>query len=312
MNPRLRPVLFVGALVLGVGGFYVFQSVQAARKQAEQRSAAIAGAEAILDAGDASTDPSRVMAKLLELGGEDREAGVLAARIELLRGRHDRAMERLRPFLDQDSDADALRAACAAWLGHAEKGAGDADARRAWIGEAVGFAERAAVASGLASDWFSCWQAASRAGDVETSVRAAESLKSADVDSIEARTVAMLTSMQQEGAATPSLETVHQLAVDWGKAPIELQLLECALLLAQNELQRAIELADAALAIAPNRFEARNFAAAAHHSAVLQSEPGPLRERHANLRDAQIQWLDANAEADDARRPQWLAWRQVR
>jgi thioredoxin-like negative regulator of GroEL len=128
MNPRLRPVLFVGALVLGVGGFYVFQSVQAAQKQAEQRSAAIAGAEAILDAGDASTDPSRVMAKLLELGAEDREAGVLAARIELLRGRHDRAMERLRPFLDQDSDADALRAARAAWLGHAEKGAGDADA----------------------------------------------------------------------------------------------------------------------------------------------------------------------------------------
>jgi hypothetical protein len=37
-----------------------------------------------------------------------------------------------------------------------------------------------------------------------------------------------------------------------------------------------------------------------------------LRERHANLRDAQIQGLDATAEADDARRPQWLAWRQVR
>jgi hypothetical protein len=312
MNPRLRPVLFVGALVLGVGGFYVFQSVQAAQKQAALRSAAIADAEAILGAGDAGTDASRVMAKLQDLGAQDREAGVLAARIELLRGRYDRAMERLRPFLDQDADAETLRAACAAWLGHAEKGAGDADARRAWIEEAVGFAERAASASGSAADWFACWQAASRAGDAETATRAAASLKSVEADSIEARTVALLTSVQQEGAVTPSLETVHQLAVDWGKAPIELQLLECALLLAQNELQRAIELADAALAMAPNRFEARNFAAAAHHSAVLQSEPGPLRDRHANLRDAQIQWLDANAEADDARRPQWLAWRQVR
>lgn len=110
----------------------------------------------------------------------------------------------------------------------------------------------------------------------------------------------------------PSLEIVTTLANEWDDAPLELQLLQAALFLSAQELERAMSLADAALLSAPNVFEVRQLAATVHHVAVQATAAGGQRDRHLLLRDAQIQWLDANAEADDARRPVWLSWKLVR
>ena len=311
MNPRLRPVLFVGAFLACVGGFYAVRWMQEAGAKAEARAAAITEAEAILADGSADKDPSRVVARLLELGEEDSEARLLTARIELLRARHDRAMDRLRPLLEEGASEDALRAGFEAWSLHADSAGGDAATQRALWAEALGFAERAAKATGSARDWFCCWRAAANLEDADAAQQALSALQAEDAQSLEARTAAMLVAAGKADAP-PSLEAVRALVADWGQPPIELKMLDCALSLAQNELDRALQLADAALRTAPARFQARNLAATVHHAAVLLSPEGPERKRHAALRDAQIEWLDSRAEAGDSRRSQWLAWKQVR
>lgn len=311
MNPRLRPVLIVAALALGVGGFYSLRVFQEASQRAEERKAAIAEAESLL-AADKAGDSSRVVAQLLDLGPGDQEARALCARLELQRGRPERAVELLRPTLQQDAAESTLRVAAEAWLSHSERAPGDAGARRALLVEGLGFAERAAASSGAEADWFVCWQAATRLGDADASARAAAALDSFDPDGLRARTAKMILDMQKPDSAPPSLEAVSGLSASWGKAPLELRLLECGMRIATNDLEVALRLADEAVAEAPNRFEARNLAATAHHSAAMQAEEGPGRERHVRIRDAQIDWLDANADADDSRRPTWLSWRQAR
>ena len=311
MNPRLRPVLFVGAFLVCVGGFYAVRWMQEASEKSAARAAAIAEAEAILAEGGSGKDPSRTVAKLLELGEEDREARLLTARIELARARHDRAMDRLRPLLEEGASEEALRAGFDAWSLQADSAGSDAGVQRALWAEALGFAERAAKATGSARDWFSCWRAAANLEDAEVAQEALAALQQEDASSLEARTAAMLVAAGKPDAS-PSLDEVRSLVSGWGRPPVELQLLDCALSLSQNELDYALKLADEALRIAPARFQARNLAATVHHTAVLLSPEGPDRSRHAALRDAQIEWLDSRAEPGDARRSQWLAWKQVR
>lgn len=311
MNPRLRPVFLVALLALGAGGFYGFAAWQESARKAALRSAAIAEAEALVESG-AATDSSRLMAQLLELGPEDHEARVVCARLELLRGRPERAVELLRPTLQDSASEPALRAAAEAWLLHSERAAGDAGSRRALLADGLGFAERAASSSGSAADWFRCWQAAIRLGDVDVAARSLAALESVDAGGLRARTATMIVSMQKPDAAAPAIDAVAELSAAWGKAPLELRLLECGMRIASNDLDVALRLADEAVAEAPNRFEARNLAATAHHSAAMQSQEGPDRDRHIRIRDAQIDWLDANADADDPRRPTWLSWRQAR
>lgn len=311
MNPRLRPLLLVALLVVGVGGFYGVAAWQEAAGRAALRSAAIAQAEALIESGTAA-DSSVLMAQLLELGPQDIDARVVCARLEMLRGRPERAVELLRPTLQDSASESALRTAAEAWLLHCERAAGDAGSRRALLAEGLAFAERAAASSGSADDWFRCWQAASRLGDGEASARALAALQSIDADGVRARTARMIAAMQKPDTSLPAVEAVTELSGAWANPPLELRLLECGMRIASNDLDVALRLADEAVAEAPNRFEARNLAATAHHSAAMQSQEGPDRERHIRIRDAQIDWLDANADADDSRRPTWLSWRQAR
>ncbi len=311
MNPRLRPVLIVVVLALGFVAFYGVAALQEASRKSAVRSAAIAEAEALIADGSGA-DSSRLMAQLLELGQEDHEARVVCGRLELLRGRPERAVELLRPTLQDTASEAALRAATQAWLLHCERAAGDAGTRRALLADGLGFAERAAALSGTADDWFRCWQAAVRLGDAEAAARALTALASVDAGGLRERTATMIAGMQSPDSTPPAMEAVADLALSWGQPPLELRLLECGMRIAQNDLVVALRLADEATAEAPNRFEARNLAATAHHSAAMQTAEGPERDRHIKIRDAQIEWLDANAEADDARRPTWLSWRQAR
>lgn len=311
MNPRLRPVLIVAVLALGAGGLYLVEAFQEASRRAAERTATIEEAEALIGSGEVA-DTSRLMAKLLELGPEDHEARVVCARLELLRGRPERAVELLRPTLQDAASESALQAASEAWMRHSERAAGDAGQRRALLVDGLAFAERAAMSSNSAQDWFRCWQAATRLMDADAAARALAALESVDAGGLQARTATMIASMQKPDSVAPSMESVAQLSASWGKAPLELRLLECGMRIAANDLEIALRLADEAVSEAPNRFEARNLAATAHHSAAMQTEAGPVRERHVVIRDAQIDWLDANAEANDSRRPAWLSWRQSR
>lgn len=308
---RNRSLLLVIVLVVAVIGVFVYRSFSEMQKAAAAREQLFAAVTAILDAPRSSdADASRLVAGLLELGPEDHEAQLALARLELRRKRYERAIGYLETVVEAGGELE-LRTAAQAWFLHQASAAVDAGAQRQMLQQALSYGEQAAAQSHTAGDWFLCWQAASRLGSAESKLTASRGLQADAADSLEARTVALFDALGQEGSQMPSIETVTKLANEWDEAPLELQLLQAALLLEAQELERAMTLADNALLAAPNLFEVRQLAATVHHVAV-QTSSGGERERHVSLRDAQIQWLDANAEADDARRPLWLAWKQVR
>lgn len=312
MNPRLRPLLLILALALGLGGYFVFRVWQEAAQRKLDRAAVIREAGELLESGK-SADASRLMPQLLAMGPEDAESRALAARLEISRGRPERAVEVLREAIQPDSDPSILREAAQAWLLHAERVADAGGARRVLLVESLGFADRAAAASKSADDWFLLWQVARRLEDAESAARALASLESVDQGGVRARTAAMLAGMDLPDSAPPALSAVAELSASWGgQAPLELRLLECGMRIAVNDGAIALRLADEAIAEAPNLFQARNLAATAHHLVAMQTEEGPERDRHVSIRDAQIDWLDAHSALDDSRRSTWLSWRSSR
>lgn len=308
---RNRPVVLVVALAAAVGGFYAFRAFDAAQKEAEARTQLFAEAEEALGRPkDAAFDPSKLVARLQALPATDREAVVLLGRLEARRQRYDRALEHLQGVLEDGGEV-AWRTAALASFRQQQLAAVDATAQRQLLQQALDCAERAGTASGDPADWFLVWEAATRLPDAAAADRALAALQRTP-DSLPSRTVALLAPLRAENAAMPALESVSALVAEWPEPPVELELLQAALFLEAKEFDRALAISTALLAASPNQFEVRQLAATVHHIAVQMAEPGPARDRHVALRDAQIQWLDANAPADDSRRPLWLSWKQVR
>lgn len=306
-----RPLVLVAALVVAVGSYYGYRAIAQMQAAATARADLFALAEQALEKQkEPGFDPSKLVSGLLELGPEDHEALLLLARLETARRRFDRALGYLQPMLDEDDEVVQRTAAHASFhLQHS--GALDSGAQRQMLLQALGHGERAAQSGDQSADWFLCWEAATRLGDSAAADRALAALQR-HADSIEARTASLLAPLRQEGAAMPSLDAVTALVAEWRDPPIELELVQAALFLEAQQLDRALASAASMLQTAPNQFEVRQLAATVHHVAVQVEQPGPERDRHVAMRDAQIQWLDATAPADDTRRPLWLSWKQVR
>lgn len=306
-----RPLVLVLALVAAVGGFYAFRAFAETQKESAERTQMFADAEEALgQSKDAAFDPSKLVARLQALPPTDREARVLLGRLEARRQRYDRALEHLQGVLE-DGDELALRTAALASFRQQQLAAVDATTQRQLLQQAIECAERAASTSSDPADWFLCWEAATRLPDAAAADRALAALARTP-DSLPSRTAALLSPLRSESAAMPTLETVSALVAEWTEPPVELELLQAALFLEAKEFDRALSISTALLAASPNQFEVRQLAATVHHVAVQMEAAGPQRDRHVALRDAQIQWLDANAPADDSRRPLWLSWKQVR
>jgi hypothetical protein len=311
MSPRTRSFWLAGVVVLAVLAAYGWRAIAQAQAAAEARRATLAEAEDLLDRSDAAeVDPSRLVARLRELGDEDRPAVLLRARIEARRGRPERAMELLAPLAMAGASTEEARVAAAAWFEDAMARAQDRDRQRQQLQQAYDFALQAANAEGSVADQFLCWRLAGRLDLTAEAATHAAALRDQHPDSLQARTIAVVVAARE--ASAPATDAVGNLLAEWDEPPVELAVLHAALLLQDGELVRALEKVAAALAVAPGVFEVRNLAATAYHMAVLAAADEGVRARHAALRDAQIDWLDANAASDDARRPQWLSWRQQR
>lgn len=304
-----KPSLYLALVAVaaaGAGGVWWFRHWQE-RQAVEQVLGEI---EALLAEGE-DQDWSRLVARLEGLAAEPRRVAVLRAHIEFARGRSDRAAERLAPLLAGGGATTAeWRLAAEVWLDRFARIGRTRTEQREIGRQALEFAERAAGGEGSARDLFRAWQAAVRLPDDAAQQRFAAELQAAHPGSLEARTVALIGAFQGGGEALPEADS---LAAEWDAEPVELALLRGVGLLATGASADALRMLDPLLESAPNLVEVRNWVATAHHAVGLSlpaDDPG--RVRHLAVRDAQLDWLDANAAADDSRRVRWLQLRQLR
>ena len=298
----------VGVLLLACGGYaYKLWSAQAARSDALQKLCD--DVDTVLNADQLDTNElSRIVTKLDAADAADRRVPLMKARIDLARGRYERAAKQLDRLLSGHTEAPELRAAAITWqLWHAR---GSSASDRADLGRrALKLAEDAYEASGEAEDLFRVYQASSRVGDDAAAQKHLDELSSKFAETLPGRVAARL--LDKLGLAQP-LAPVEQLIGEWrGEPPAELLLLRATLELQQNDIAKAADHLSAVLASAPNLVEVRNMAAVAFHALFLAAE-GAERDRHRRRRDEQLTWLDSNAPAGDTRRVHWLEMQQQR
>jgi hypothetical protein len=308
MRTRTRSLYLLLAIVaggLGFLGYGVWRDHAAAAAQREQVFAAV---ERLLAAGDRNAaELSVAVAQLHKLDAGDHDVALALARIELLRGHCEAAARLLEPLLLGGAGHDEYAAAAQAWLGWQLTGGRDHGERQELLRQALRYAESAHAAGGDAKDLYLAWTAAVRLDDAAERQRLGEQLQQQHADSLPARTAAALA---RAGDLDQPIGPVDKLVAEWDAPPVELRLLQAALLLQQHEIARSTAILDELLAAAPNLIDVRHCATLAHHVAFLTEADEKERARHAAVRDAQIGWLDANAPPDDGRRPSWLAMRQ--
>jgi tetratricopeptide (TPR) repeat protein len=298
----------VGLLLLACGGYaYKLWSDHAVRADALQKLCD--DVDTVLGADHLDNDElSRLVTRLDAADATDRRVPLMLARIDLARGRYERASRQLDPLLAGRTEPAALRTAAITWqLWHAR---GSSASDRADLGRrALRFAEDAYAATGEAEDLFRVYQAASRAGDDAAAQKHLDELTTKFAESLPGRVAARL--VDKAGLAQP-LAPVAQLIDEWhGEPPAELLLLRATLELQQNDIARAAEHLSAVLTSAPNLVEVRNMAAVAYHALFLAAEGGE-RDRLRRRRDEQLTWLDGNAAPGDSRRVRWLEMQQQR
>jgi len=312
MNIAKRSLLSAVVLAVLVGAAFIYVQIQAAAERNEKRQQLFADVDIAVRSGDRQGDDlSGLWSRLSELDESDRQVALAMSRIDVLRGRYERAAERLEPLMLGSRDLLELRTAAQAWLSWPLHGGHDASERRGLWREALTFAESAYEAGGEVEDLFRAWQAAARVPDDDARARIGQLLQERHGQCLEARTVGR---MVASGDEDPGL--VVDLLAEWETPPIELRLFSSLLRLgragekedllqARDEVGEAVIRLDELLQAAPNFVEVRNLVATAHHMAGLAEPEGAERDRHLKIRDAQLAWLEKNAAADDPRRPDW-------
>ncbi len=310
MNSRTRSLCLLLAIVVALVGVYGYRAWSEHAVSAAEREQLFQRVEAVFAKGDAQApEISSLVAGLHKLDNGSPQVAMALGQIELLRGRYEIAAKYLEPLVVVGGSPAELRLAARTWLGWQLVGGRDHNERQSLLRQALRYAEGAIAAEGEVGDVFLAWQAAVRLGEMAMAQQQAEMLRQRFAGSREERTVARIDSSADLGQP---LGPVEALLAEWAEPPIELRLMHAVLLLQNGAVDRATKLIDALLAEAPNLVEVRNFAATAHHMAGLLVSAGPERDRHLSLRDAQIHWLDANADPGDPRRSQWLAMLQER
>lgn len=303
-SPQLVVVCFVA--IVAVAGIWLWQG-PGAGPDAEAVLAEVDRALAAPDPG--AQDWSHLVAQLEQLAGEGERVAVAKARIELVRGRPERAAEHLRTVLQGSVALPVLRLAREIWRRRLATVGKNPSDRAAVAREAQGYAERAAAEGKTADDEFLAWQAAVRAGDSAAAKVHAEALR-AFPESLPARTVAWIEAAEQGQQPAGDLDA---LLAEWPQPPVELELWRAIRALVQQDYRAAVREASALSEAAPQLVDVRNWAAAAYQALALSLPPvDPDRVQHLRVRDAHLDWLDKYAPTADPRRVRWLEMRQQR
>lgn len=302
-------VILLGSLVvLGVGAYFVQVSRQRAAIDA-QMTQLVSDIDAASAARPVDTaEISRLLRKVEAADATDPRVPLCLGKIELARGRWERAANALEPRIGIGSDdLPAIRSGTEAYLMWAARGGKDANDRGVIARRALQLAESAFQLGGTCEDAFAAWQCGVRLPDDSVKKRYLDILQERFADTLQARTVATLAKSE----LSQPLRPLQDLLREWTAPPVELSLGLAVLELQNNEIESGYKRLEDLLNVAPNLIEVRNWAATAYHILALSSQ-GDARDRFLTKRDAQFAWLEQNAAAEDTRRAKWQELRQVR
>jgi hypothetical protein len=237
----------------------------------------------------------------------DRALVLALARIELCRGRYDRAWEHIMPFATGGgASPEELRFAAELQLHRHAAGVKDARGTET-LRQVVAAAEAAHASSHEPDDLLLAWQAAVRARDAAEAERLAASLQREHDGSAAAALTVLAKAFDPAQPAAPLDELAGRFR---GPLP-ELDVMR-ALARVNGDARGAATLLEPLLRRAPALVEVRAAAAATWHVLAFQAADDAERSRLLAQRDAHLQWLLDNAPPDDARLAAWTRLRTER
>lgn len=311
---RTSPVVIVAiAAPILIGLYYGVMWWRGVAAAAAHRESLLAEATAVLaaDAPDAN-ELSRLMAAIDKLPDADSAADLLAAaaRIELVRGRPERADARFGAVAASPTASPAdQRLGAMILLRRAERESAEAAVHSGWLRQVAAYAQRAYDDSADAADLLMVWLARKRLGEHTAAAAVATTLQAAHADSAAAQLVALATAFRPEDGVRPIDHVARQFPVP----PPEIEAMRVVVALQQRDLAGALGRAETMLLQAPGVFAVRQSAALVFHAAVTANAEGTAeRAGFVERRDAQLDWLVARAPADEPLRRVWDGWRGLR
>ncbi|MCC7396077.1 MAG: hypothetical protein IT455_03320 [Planctomycetes bacterium] len=255
---------------------------------------------------------SRLMAALDKLPDADSAADLraIAARIELVRGRPERADARFGAVAASPAATAAdQRLGALILLRRAERESAEAAVHSGWLRQVAAYAQRAYDDGREPADLLMVWLARERLGEHAAATAVAATLQAAHADSAAAQLAALATAFRSEDGVRP----IDQVARQFPVPPPEIEAMRVVVALQQRDLAGALSRAETLLLQAPGVFAVRQSAALVFHAAVLASAEGAAeRAGYVERRDAQLDWLAARAPADEPQRQVWDGWRRQR
>lgn len=312
VSPFRQPAVLVPLLLAVVAaGYFVFQWLQGRSERAELRAQLLQDVQTAASKRPVETDElSRLMAKLTKFDDFETDRDLLAAqaRIELARGRVDRAFEMFAPIASQPGATPAeQRLAASLGLRRHQQGLPDRATAAGALAQVLQFADTAYRDGQDPADLTVAWLAAMRLADTARADALAGQLLANHAASPGAKLVQMLREFRED---RPRRE-LDELRAEFDDAPGEIDAMTSLVVLQSGDLTGALSVAEGALLRASGLLAVRWAAALVFHARAL-GESEPARAQWLARRDAQLDWLAERAPEDDDRRPRWASMRAVR
>lgn len=297
-------VLVPIALLALAGGSWVYLQVRSARGERQRVADLLLDVEReVTKEEPEGSELSSLVTRIRNAGDPERDPRLrrALARIEVARGRDDRAWAQLQPLalaMEPEPDDQALGARLLASM-HGKTG------NLQDLRQALELAESAHRARGDTATLFLAWQCAVRLGGEasETRQRLGDRLRELAPDGAEA---ALVTILARDEEQVP-VEDCQALAGRFEEVPMELAMALATGHLQQGAVADALHELDRVLPRAPALMDLRHLAATACWAFGRQSQgaaPAEVERRRSEMA-AHLRWLLANAPAGDPRRGHW-------
>jgi hypothetical protein len=305
-----RRIIILIALVVGVVGFYGFQSWRVGAERAVIRSKLLMATASELAEETPDRDAlSKLMARIRRLSDSSVSVELLAlqAEIELVRGRPDRADVLFGSIASSPDALPAdLRLGSRILLAKHAGFGGEVVEANTMLQQVQSMAEAAYGDSRDVKDLFRAWQASIRLWD-SRAADFAKQLKANHGEAPESR----LAQLNEHFVAQRDQQLVADLLIDFTKVPAELRAIQTIVTLQGGDVPSARKDAEQHVIETPGVPGVRLVAAVVLHACAVGSAPESAdRAVFVKRRNVHLDWLDKRAPADQEKK--WDAMRQVR